>query len=94
MFIFQYVTEFIFAVGMFINALLFIPQAFNILKQKDSKELSLLTFAGFNVMQLASSLHGFWRQDYALALGALASFITCGGVTILIIFFRRKNHKA
>ena len=81
-------VEFIFGAGLFFNTILFIPQAIKIMKQKDVRELSLLTFSGFNIIQLATALHGFFHGDYLLAFGALASFLTCGLNTILILIYR------
>lgn len=93
MFLFQEITEVVFAVGIFINALLFVPQAIKVFKEKYAKEVSLITFAGFNVMQLASFFHAFWRSDYTFAIGSLASFFTCGAVTTLVVIYRCKNRK-
>jgi MtN3 and saliva related transmembrane protein len=71
-----------------VNALLFIPQITTLLKHKTSKGISLITFAGFNIIQLFILLHGLIEKDYMLALGYLLSLITCGSVTVLIIFYR------
>lgn len=43
--------EFLFAAALFVNALLFIPQALQIYKQKKSEEVSLITFGGFWLTQ-------------------------------------------
>lgn len=80
-----------FALGLFFNALLFIPQAIKIYKSKDSTELSLLTFAGFNVMQLFAVLHGYLVKDYILMLGFLLSFLTGTVVSLLILIFRKNK---
>jgi MtN3 and saliva related transmembrane protein len=88
MFLIRELTDIIFGIGIFVNATLFVPQIFRVFKQKHSRDLSLITFSGFNVMQLAASLHGFFRGDYLLTTGAFLSFVTCGTVTILIIFYR------
>jgi MtN3 and saliva related transmembrane protein len=82
------IIEAIFSLGLFINAALFVPQAIKIFKTKDSKELSLLTFAGFNFIQLFTLLHGYLHKDYLLIIGYALSIITCGTVTLLIIFYR------
>ena len=44
--------ESLFGMGLFVNAALFIPQAIKLFREKDSKELSLITFLGFNAIQL------------------------------------------
>jgi len=78
-----------FGCSLFFNALVFIPQAIKIFKAKSSGELSLVTFLGFNIMQLLTVWHGYLEQDYTLMIGFLVSFITCGMVTILIIFYSK-----
>lgn len=78
----------IFGVSMFINAALFIPQALRLLKEKTSSNVSLVTFAGFCLIQIATIAYGYLRADYLLMIGFGLSFITCGFVTILIIYYR------
>ena len=80
--------EIFFSISLFINALLFIPQAIKIKQKKDSKEVSLLTFLGFNVIQFFTILHAFLFKDYLLLIGYLISFITCGYVIFLIVRYR------
>lgn len=82
--------EVIFSLGLFINAALFIPQAIKLYRKKDSKELSLLTFGGFLLIQLFIFLHGYLHKDYVLMIGYLFSLVTCGAVTLLIIMYRKK----
>ncbi|MGA2655127.1 MAG: PQ-loop domain-containing transporter [Gammaproteobacteria bacterium] len=85
------IIETIFSLGLFINAALFIPQIMRLHQKKDSKELSLLTFGGFNFIQLFTILHGYLHQDYLLMGGFIASFITCGIVTGMIVYYRLVN---
>jgi len=82
--------EIVFSLGLFINALLFVPQTIKIYKTKNVAELSLLTFAGFNIIQLFTLLHGYLHRDYILMGGYVLSLITCGAVTCFIIFYRSK----
>ena len=86
-----YFVELVFATGLFINAALFIPQAIEICKTKDSHGQSLLTFAGFNVIQLFTILHAYIHEDHILLLGNLLSLITCGAVTFLIVLYGSKK---
>lgn len=79
----------IFSLGLFFNAALFVPQAIALYKKKDAAGLSLFTFAGFNVMQFFTALHGWLERDYLLTLGFALSFLTCGVVTILILIYRK-----
>jgi MtN3 and saliva related transmembrane protein len=85
----KYFVEFMFVSGLVLKAILFLPQAWKIFKAKKSDELSLLTFAGLNVMQLLTILHGFYNKDYILAFGVLLSFLFCGAVTYMIILYRK-----
>ncbi|MCR5225342.1 MAG: hypothetical protein K6C34_04630 [Alphaproteobacteria bacterium] len=87
---FTHFVEFVFACGLFINALLFIPQAREIYVAKNAQGQSLLAFSGFNMIQLFTVLHAYIHDDYILLIGSALSFITCGTVTILIIFYQFK----
>jgi MtN3 and saliva related transmembrane protein len=88
---FTHLIEISFSLGLFINAALFIPQAIRIIKNKDAKEVSFITFFGFLLIQIATSLHGFLNNDYLLTYGTLLSIVTCGTVVVLIAFYRIKN---
>ena len=82
--------EAVFGAGMFINAVLFLPQAIKLYKTKNTKGLSLITFIGFNIIQLFSVLHGYIRDDKIFMFGMLLSLIFCGSISFLIIFYRIK----
>ena len=82
------VVEYIFVVTLMFNAFVFIPQAIKLFKIKNSKELSLITFVGFIVMQIFTVLHGYLTKDYVLMFGFLLSLITCGVATFLIVYYR------
>jgi MtN3 and saliva related transmembrane protein len=83
----KYFIELFFGVGMFINALLFLPQIIKLYKTKKTKGLSLITFVGFNIIQLFSFLHGYIHNDKIFMFGMLLSFFLCGSITFLIIFY-------
>lgn len=85
------VINFIFSIALFINALLFIPQIYRLLKEKKSKDLSLITFSGFLGIQLAAVLYGYVHHDFILLSGFLLSAILCSSVVFLIIFYRYKR---
>ncbi|MCD6044866.1 MAG: Uncharacterized protein K0R48_29 [Gammaproteobacteria bacterium] len=89
--IFDKIIESSFTISLVVNAALFIPQIMRILKSKDAKEVSFITFFGFWLIQLATTLHGFLNRDYLLAFGTLASMVTCGTVIWLIILYRAKK---
>lgn len=79
-----------FGLGLMVNAGLFVPQAVKIFKTKSAKDVSLLTFAGFNVLQLIGIVHGMLQRDFSLIIGMSASFIACGAVTVLGLIYRGK----
>jgi MtN3 and saliva related transmembrane protein len=82
------IVSILFGLGLFLNALIFVPQAIAIWRARTAKGVSILTFAGFNVMQAIGVAHGYFAHDLALSLGMLASLVTCGTVTGLAIAFR------
>lgn len=84
------IVTFFFGLGFVFNASLFIPQAIRIFKTKSGRNISLITFAGFNLIQLNGSLYGYYQNDLILLYGNLISFITCGSVTLLAIYFKNK----
>lgn len=87
----SHVIEISFSFAMFVNALLFIPQAVKIFKEKTAKSVSLLTFLGFLLIQLATVLHGVFKHDDILVIGFLLSMLTCGSVVALIFFYNKRN---
>jgi MtN3 and saliva related transmembrane protein len=78
-----------FGLGLLVNAWLFVPQAVKILRSKSAKDVSLLTFGGFNLLQLIGIAHGYLQGDLSLLLGMVASFVACGAVTVSGIVYRR-----
>ena len=85
---YQKIIEVFFSFALTINAALFIPQAFRLFKTKNTGGLSILTFLGFNCVQLLGVLHCYFNQDYLPMLGWAASLGTCGAVTLMIIFYK------
>jgi MtN3 and saliva related transmembrane protein len=81
----------VFGLGLLGNALLFVPQALALWRKKNSEEVSLLTFGGFNVLQAIAIVHGCYQHDLSLILGMAASLITCGAVTSLTLFYRKRE---
>lgn len=78
-----------FGLGLLVNASLFVPQAVKILRSKSAKDVSLLTFGGFNLLQLIGIAHGYLQGDLSLLLGMVASFVACGAVTVSGLVYRR-----
>ncbi len=88
---FTHFIETFFSLGLFVNAALFIPQAIRLLKTKDAVGFSLITFVGFNLIQLFTILHGYLHHDKLLIIGNILSLITCGSVTYLIMLYKGKK---
>ncbi|MFO1258079.1 MAG: PQ-loop domain-containing transporter [Gammaproteobacteria bacterium] len=80
----------LFSFSLFANAMLFVPQAVKIIRKKQSKDLSLITFLGFGIFQLIAVAYGWLKEDNIILIGYLLSFITCGSVSALIILYRNK----
>lgn len=78
----------IFGLGLLGNAALFVPQAIALWRKKTDDGISLVTFAGFNVLQAIAIVHGFYQHDLSLVIGMIASLITCGTVTFLTVLYR------
>jgi MtN3 and saliva related transmembrane protein len=88
----KYFVEVCFGLGMFVNAVLFFPQGVKLLKTKNVEGISLITFVGFNIVQLFGLLHGYIHKDYIFMCGMLLSLTLCGTITFLIILYKfRKN---
>jgi MtN3 and saliva related transmembrane protein len=86
--VFRFLLETGFFLCMVVNALLFIPQAIKLYKAKSSKDISIVTFLGFNIIQSFMIIHGYIVGDSLLMLGSFLSLITCGVVTILAFIYK------
>ncbi|WP_250125466.1 PQ-loop domain-containing transporter [Chroococcidiopsis sp. CCMEE 29] len=84
------IVTFFFGLGFVFNASLFIPQALRIIKNKSAKDVALITFLGFNFIQLNGILYGYYQNDRILLYGNLISLLSCGFVTFLAIIYRNK----
>jgi len=89
----KYFIEIMFGLSMFVNALLFIPQAIKLWQTKNTKGVSLLTFAGFNLIQLFTILHAYLNKDFILMFGFMLSLVLCGIVTTLIVFYKTHERR-
>jgi MtN3 and saliva related transmembrane protein len=77
--------------GLLGNAALFVPQAIAVWRKKTDEGVSLVTFGGFCVLQILGVIHGHYQQDRSLMIGLGVSFLTCGTVTFLTIYYRVKR---
>jgi MtN3 and saliva related transmembrane protein len=74
--------------------LLFVPQVLAVWRKKSDEGISLITFGGFNVLQIIGVIHGIYQQDTSLILGMLASLATSGTVTFLTLLYRTRRKRA
>jgi len=84
----------IFGLALMGNAALFVPQALAVWRKKSDEGISLITFGGFNVLQIIAIVHGCFQHDLSLIVGMIASLITCGAVTSLTLLYRMKRRRA
>jgi MtN3 and saliva related transmembrane protein len=84
----------IFGFGLLCNALLFVPQVLAVARKKTDEGISLVTFGGFSVLQLIGIVHGVFQRDPSLIVGMAASFLSCGTVTALTLFYRLRRLKS
>jgi MtN3 and saliva related transmembrane protein len=84
----------VFGLALMGNAALFVPQALAVWRKKSDEGISLITFGGFNVLQIIAIVHGVYQHDRALIIGMVASLITCGAVTCLTLIYRVKRTRA
>ena len=88
------IVAWVFGFALMGNAALFVPQALAIWRKKSDEGISLITFAGFNLLQVIAIVQGVYQRDLALIVGMIASLITCGMVTILTIVYRVGRKRA
>ena len=81
----------IFGLGLFCNALLFVPQVLAVWRKKTDEGISLITFAGFSLLQAIGIVHGIYEHDLPLTLGMAASLLSCGTVTLLTVVYRMRR---
>ena len=82
------IVDVLFSIGAIINAIAFIPQLVKLYREKNSANLSLLSFLGFNFIQFGLMLHGILTHNIFLAAGMGLTLLTCGGTTILIFYYQ------
>ena len=85
------IIELYFGAALFINAILFIPQALRIIREKYSKDVSLITFSGFFFIQLATLCHAIIVKDTILLFGNALSMVACASVVVLILLYRKQK---
>ena len=65
---------------------LFVENTYS-LKCSGTDKISNITFIGFNLIQLITATHGYFVHDQVLMIGSIYSLLTCGVVSILIVYY-------
>ncbi len=81
----------IFGLGLVGNAILFIPQGVAVWRKKSDEGISVITFGGFSILQAIGIIHGLYQRDPSLIFGMAASLLTCGGTTLLTVYYRMRR---
>ena len=68
-----------------------IPQILALLKLKDSSELSLITFLGFNFIQIVTIFHAYFYREWLLLIGVVLFLIAYGFISFLIAYYRLRT---
>ena len=82
-------VDLIFDLGLVINAVIYFPQIIKIIRTKEARDLSLMTFIGIALLQLSFALHGYFHQDRELTIGMLAAFLVSCWLVFLMIRYRK-----
>ncbi|WP_224728199.1 PQ-loop domain-containing transporter [Cysteiniphilum sp. JM-1] len=85
---YAYTIQVMFALSLFVNALLFLPQTIKVVKLKSSENISIITFAGFLLIQFVCVLYGLLIKDWILTSGFIFGMVTCVTVVITAIYYR------
>ena len=67
----EWIITLLFSLALFVNALLFIPQALKLYKEKISTSTPLASFFCFIIIQLSAVMYGFIIHDYIIISGYL-----------------------
>ena len=81
-------VDWLYGSALFFNAALFIPQAWRLIVTKSAQGSSLITFAGFNCVQMLGILNGVFHHDKALILGQSVSLFACSLVTLQLLYYK------
>lgn len=79
------ITDILFEFGLFINAALMLPQAIKIIRYKSAQNISLTTYIGFTLIQLAMLLYSLLQQDIWLITGTIPNLGIDVWITFLIV---------
>lgn len=79
-----------YAIGLWISALLLIPQMIRLYKIKDSQGLSIFTFGGNSLLQFCFLRYSYTNHDYFWMFGYMVGLLLSGAIAIMIFKYRRK----
>ncbi len=88
MVMFDEIISVLFGAALFVNSCLFIPQIIRLYQKKNSEDISLLTFLGFNLINLLALIYGITKMDWVMIIGYGLSFTTNTITTLLILLYR------
>lgn len=89
----EYILSILFDGAFVIVSFSFIFQIIKIIRNKHAKEFSVITFAGFNVIQIITALYAYYHHITPLFIGMLLYLATNGSLTLLIVYYKHKNHE-
>lgn len=84
------IFNWLYLIGCFFNAALYIPQILILYKKKDPVGVSLFTFVGFSLIQCVAIANGFYYHDMPLFIGKIASLFMSLNTVFLILLYRYK----
>lgn len=86
--IFNNIVIFLYSISFVYTAIAAIPQIYNLLKTKKAEELSLITFLGFNFIQIISAFHAYINHETAFLIGMILLMCAYLPITGLIVYYR------
>ncbi len=87
------IIDFLFGSALLINAGLIIAQLMKIVSHKSARDVSLVTFAGFGLIQLVTLSYGYMHSASILFYGTMFSLIASLGVVVAIIYYKLLDKK-
>lgn len=87
-------SYFLFGAGQCLNAFLFVPQSIRIFSKRKAEGLSIVMFAGFNLLQAMGLLFTHAVGDIYAIVGYSVSLVLCGLVTAQIMYYQQLLSKA
>ena len=78
----------IFKVGQLVNAGMFLGQLILVIQKRSAKDMSLISFVGFAMIQFITLLHGYFHKDKLLTYGSLAGLGFCVSLILTALYFR------